>query len=257
MAIFSEAMAASSINATTITLSDAVGNVVPGTISYNSGALTAVLTPTAPLALATTYTAGVKGGVGGVTDLVGNALPGNFLWSFTTVNHYATNIWPSTALPGVADAGPDSAIELGVQFRSAVAGSITGIRFYKAVANTGTHLGNLWASNGTRLATVTFSGETASGWQKMLFTTPVAITPNTVYVASYHANNGHYSADDGYFSIQGVDNYPLHALGPDENGVNGVLGNDVYTYGTSSTFPNQTYNAENFWVDVVFKAAGP
>jgi len=78
-----------------------------------------------------------------------------------------------------------------------------------------------------------------------------------VYVASYHAKNGHYSADDNYFSISGVDNYPLHALGPDENGGNGVWGNGVYSYGTSSIFPNQTYEWENFWVDVVFKAAGP
>jgi hypothetical protein len=252
MAIFSEAMAPPSINGTTIMLSDAVGNVVPGTVSYNPAAFTAVLNPTAPLALATTYTATIKGGVGGVTDLAGNALPGDFLWSFATVNHYATNIWPSTALPGLADAGPDSALELGVQFQSAVAGSITGIRFYKATANTGTHIGNLWTSSGTHLATATFTGETASGWQQVLFGTPVAITSNTVYVASYHANNGHYSADAGYFSIQGVDNYPLRALGPDENG-----GNGVYSYGKSSIFPSQTYESENYWVDVVFKAAGP
>ena len=52
MATFSKAMAPSSINASTITLSDGVGNVVPGTVSYNPTALTALLTPTAPLALA-------------------------------------------------------------------------------------------------------------------------------------------------------------------------------------------------------------
>jgi hypothetical protein len=150
-------------------------------------------------------------------------------------------------LPGLPDAGPDSAVELRVQFRSAVAGRITGIRFYKATANTGTHVGNLWTSSGTRLATATFTGETASGWQQVLFTTPVAITSNTVYIASYHANNGHYSADVGYFSVQGVDNYPLHALATGENG-----GNGVYRYGTSSAFPNLTWEAANYWVDVVF-----
>jgi hypothetical protein len=234
-----------------------LGNVVPGTLSYNPGALTAVLTPAIPLALATTDGAAVKGGAGGVTDVAGNALPGNFLWSFATANQYPSNIWPSSALPGLADAGPDSAVELGVQFRSDVAGSIAGIRFYKAAANTGTHVGDLWTTNGTHLATATFSGETTSGWQQVLFSTPVAITSNTVYVASYHCTIGHYSADSGYFSIQGVDNYPLHALGPDENGGNGVGGNGLYNYGTSSTFPNQTYNDENYWVDVVFKAAGP
>src|SRR5208337_3903132 len=102
-------------------------------------------------------------------------------------------IWPSTTVPGTVDDGPDSAVELGVKFRSDVAGSITGIRFYKASANTGTHVGNLWTSTGTLLATATFTGETASGWQQVNFATPVSITANTVYVASYHANNGHFS----------------------------------------------------------------
>ena len=82
---------------------------------------------------------------------------------------------------------------------------------------------------------MTFSNETASGWQQALFATPVAIASNTVYVASYHANNGHYSADINYFTGKGVDNPPLHAL---TNGVSG--GNGVYAYGASSVFPNQT-----------------
>ncbi|MGZ4977041.1 MAG: DUF4082 domain-containing protein [Methylobacter sp.] len=29
-------------------------------------------------------------------------------------------------------------------------------------------------------------------------------------------------------------------------------GNGVYVYGTGSAFPNQTWNASNYWVDVVF-----
>ena len=156
-------------------------------------------------------------------------------------------IWPSTAVPGLVDGGADSSVELGVKFRSDVAGTITGIRFYKASTNTGTHVGNLWSSTGTKLATVTFTGETGSGWQQMLFSSPVAITANTVYVASYHANAGHYSADVNYFATTGVDNPPLHALA---NGVSG--GNGVFAYGASSAFPTQTWNTANYWVDVVF-----
>jgi hypothetical protein len=123
-----------------------------------------------------------------------------------------------------------------------ISGAIIG-----APTNTGTHVGNLWSSAGTKLATATFSGETASGWQQVSFATPVAITSNTVYVASYHANNGHYSADVNYFASKGVDNPPMHALA---NGVSG--GNSVYTYGASSAFPNSTWNAANYWVDLVF-----
>jgi hypothetical protein len=162
------------------------------------------------------------------------------------------SLWPSTAVPAVVDDGADSAVELGVKFRSDVAGSITGIRFYKASANTGTHVGNLWTSAGTLLATATFTGETASGWQQVNFATPVSIAANTVYVASYHANGGHYSADGNYFLTKGVDTPPLHAL---TNGVSG--GNGVYAYGSSSAFPSQTWIACNYWVDVVWRAQLP
>jgi hypothetical protein len=51
-----------------------------------------------------------------------------------------------------------------------------------------------------------------------------------------------------YFATTGVDNPPLHAL---QDGVDG--GNGVYRYGTAGSFPNQTYQSENYWVDVVFK----
>jgi hypothetical protein len=94
---------------------------------------------------------------------------------------------------------------------------------------------------------VTFTGETASGWQQANFSNPVAITANTVYVASYHTTVGHYSADWSYFAALGVDNPPLHALA---NG--GGVANGVFAYGSGGVFPANTYNATNYWVDVVF-----
>ena len=63
---------------------------------------------------------------------------------------------------------------LGTKFRSDIPGYITGARFYKAPLNTGTHVATLWTSTGTALATATFAGESASGWQQVLFPTPVA-----------------------------------------------------------------------------------
>ncbi len=93
---------------------------------------------------------------------------------------------------------------------SDVSGYITGIRFYKGPGNTGTHIGNLWTSTGTLLATVTFTDETASGWQEADFSTPVAITAGTTYVASYYAPAGDYAADTFYFALSGVNSGPLH-----------------------------------------------
>ena len=156
-------------------------------------------------------------------------------------------IWPTSAVPGVVDGGPDNAVQLGVKFRSDVAGTIQGIRFYKGAGNTGTHVASLWSSTGTRLATATFTNETASGWQEVSFATPVSITANTTYVASYHTTTGHYSSNTNYFTA-GVDNPPLHALASAGSG-----GNGVYRYGTNRTFPNQTYTAANYWVDVSFQ----
>ncbi len=159
-----------------------------------------------------------------------------------------SSIWPGTAVPVEADTGPDNAVELGVKFRSDTNGYITGIRFYKASTNTGTHIGNLWTGTGTLLATATFTNETASGWQQVNFSTPAAITADMVYVASYHTNAGHYSDDQNYFTSKGVDNPPLHALANEVSGVNGV-----YAYGSTSSFPINGWNSSNYWVDVVFQ----
>ena len=156
------------------------------------------------------------------------------------------SIWPSTAAPASPDAGPYSPVEVGVQFRPDSNGYISGIRFYKSVTNTGVHVGNLWNSSGALLASATFAGETASGWQQVNFSNPVAVTANTVYVASYHTNVGHFSEDLNYFATSGVDNSPLHALA-NSGGANGV-----YAFGSTSVFPTNGYNASNFWMDVVF-----
>ncbi|HME72332.1 MAG TPA: DUF4082 domain-containing protein, partial [Myxococcota bacterium] len=158
------------------------------------------------------------------------------------------NIWPSNGVPLTADSGPDNPVELGVKFKTDRAGTILGIRFYKGSGNTGTHVGNLWSSTGQLLASATFTGETASGWQQVTFSTPVAITANTVYVASYHTNTGHYSDDQTYFATAGVDNAPLHALADSVSGSDGV-----FAYGSGSSFPTQGWNSSNYWVDVVFK----
>ncbi|HYG36610.1 MAG TPA: DUF4082 domain-containing protein, partial [Clostridia bacterium] len=168
---------------------------------------------------------------------------------FQLASAATSTIWPSTAVPATPDGGADRSVELGVKFRSDVAGSILGIRFYKHSANSGTHVGSLWTSTGTRLATATFNNESASGWQQVNFTTPVPIAANTVYVASYHCDNGHYSADRNYFTGKGMDSPPLHALASGVSGANGV-----YRYSSNrSVFPNQSWMAANYWVDVVFQ----
>ena len=86
----------------------------------------------------------------------------------------------------------------------------------------------------------------------MSFANAVPITANTVYVASYFAPNGNYAADSQFFANAGVYKAPIRLL---QDGASG--GNGVYAYGAASSFPSSTYQASNYWVDVVFSTAGP
>jgi WD40 repeat protein len=159
------------------------------------------------------------------------------------------NIFGST-VPANPSWNDSSAVTLGMRFRSSVAGQVTGVRFYKGTGNTGTHTGQLWSNTGTLLGSVTFSGETSSGWQQATFSTPINISANTTYVVSYHAPVGRYSVDRPAL-VSAVNNPPLKALADDEDGANGV-----YRYGASGLFPNTApTTSTNYWVDVIFVPA--
>src|SRR5581483_10444730 len=66
------------------------------------------------------------------------------------------SIWGSSATPGSVLPGAQP-FELGLKFRSDVAGQVTGVRFYKPSGATGAHTGSLWDSAGNLLATVAFT----------------------------------------------------------------------------------------------------
>ncbi|HSR25951.1 MAG TPA: DUF4082 domain-containing protein, partial [Candidatus Eisenbacteria bacterium] len=143
-----------------------------------------------------------------------------------------------------ASTSDTSSVELGVKFTADQGGYVNAIKFFKGSGSTGTHVASLWTSAGALLAQGTFTGETSTGWQTYTFPTPVPVSANTMYVASYHAPNGGYPATPGYFT-QADDVWPLHA----PSGSNGV-----FAYAAGSTFPNQTFNATNYWVDVVYNS---
>ncbi|WP_420830271.1 N,N-dimethylformamidase beta subunit family domain-containing protein, partial [Rhizobium giardinii] len=172
-----------------------------------------------------------------VDDSVNLETPG----SGRTVTVTGNNFFPASAIPPTVPDVDANAIEVGMKFQSSVAGTVTGVRYYKSDLNIGTHTGSLWSSTGTRLATVTFTNESGVGWQAASFSNPVAIAAGTTYVVSYHANYGHYNATGNYFAAP-VTNGPLTA--PTNAG--------VYAYNSASVFPSSTFNGENYWVDVLF-----
>ena len=158
------------------------------------------------------------------TDDSGNveaAAPGITLTVSSGGQACPCSAWSSGAVPTVATSADTGSVQLGVKFRASVDGYVTGVRFYKGAGNTGTHVGSLWSSAGVRLASATFTNETATGWQQVTFAQPMAVTANTVYVVSYHAPNGGYSYDRNFFTSAGLTVGPLYLLRDGESGGNG------------------------------------
>jgi hypothetical protein len=253
-------MDGTTINAASFEVRDSSSTLVAGNVTYDIATRVATFDPTTTLNYLTPYTARIRGGVGsaeggsGVEDVAGNAMAADFTWSFTTgpaPGSCPCSIWSSATIPAGADSDP-SAVEIGTKFQADSDGFITAIRFYKFATNSGTHVGSVWSRTGQRLANVTFTNETASGWQQMNLPTPLAITANTTYIVSYQTTVGHYAVNSLYFNT-GVTNPPLRALA---TGVDG--GNGVYGYGPAGTFPTNSFNNENYWVDLVFNTSlGP
>lgn len=170
--------------------------------------------------------------------------------TYSMASTVSYSLWSNSAKPAVVNGTDARAAELGVRFKATQNGFITGIRFYKAKANTGTHDGSLWTTDGTRLGKATFANETSSGWQKVTFATPVPIEANRFYIASYHTTVGRYSYSAGYFKA-GRSRGPLVAPAGTATEPNGV-----YHLGDSA-FPDVDGGNNNYWVDVMFTPNAP
>ncbi len=146
--------------------------------------------------------------------------------------------------------GSDSPAEVGVKFKSSVAGRITGIRVHRPANAVATTV-RLWSSTGTVLASASLPGGGAAGWKVASLSAPVAVTPGTIYIASYHQGGTTYSqcGATGTLTVDAVNGY----LTAPKNGTAGVGGNGVYAYGPAGTFPVNTYYGYHYMADVEFQ----
>ena len=149
-----------------------------------------------------------------------------------------TNLFDPSWTP--SNFGEHSSLELGVRVSTSTAGYVTEIKYYKYADSTAEHSGHVWDENGTLLASATFTGETASGWQTVELDTPLAISAGQVFTVSVFSTDWYYPNDS----------FPSMTPG------SFTITNGYYNYVGSPYFPNQTVG-KNYGVDFTFSDTLP
>jgi hypothetical protein len=145
-----------------------------------------------------------------------------------------------TDVPETTAGADGSTWEQGLEFSSSVNGQITHLRFWKAPGEPGgpnAHTGKIWNTNGTLLASVSFSCESSFGWQEAALTTPLQITAGVRYRVTYNVQ----TVIAKTFNVL---NTPL-TRGP-------LTGWVSYFSTPAGSFPT-TFSGSNLFADVVFK----
>jgi hypothetical protein len=161
-ATFSEAMTASTINSTTLTVKQGT-TAIAGTVSYSG--TTATFTPSSAFAGSTVYTATMTTGA---KDAAGNSLASNSTWSFTTAT--PADVTPPTVMSMMPANGAMSV---------AVSSNVSAT-FSEAMTASTINSATFTVKQGTTavVGTVSYSGTTAT------FTPSSAFAGSTVYTAT-------------------------------------------------------------------------
>ena len=253
----------SDVDSANVTATLTLSNAAAGSLSTaTSGAVTSTYNAATGVWTASGAIANVNALLAGLTLTPAANFNGSFSIATSVSDGVAPAITGSKAFTGISlftasntpaqtnlNDGPQ--LEVGVKFQSSVAGQITALKFYRSASDTGADILDLWTSTATNLASVTFTNTAASGWQTVSLATPVAISANTTYVASYHTT-GSYVATDNFFTTA----FTSGALTAPSTTTAG--GNGVYAYGgtvTAGIFPTNTFGAANYWADVVFASS--
>jgi hypothetical protein len=173
---------------------------------------------------------------------VGNNIIHATAGSIGSVDFSATALYAvfGSQTPVTANAADGTSYELGMKFQAAVPGQINAVRYWKASNETGSHTGHIWSASGALLASVTFTGETASGWQSQALATPLAVQANTTYMVSVNSNVYYVATNGGLVSA--VVNGNLSSVADGANG----------TFGSSGAFPTSSYQNTNYFRDLSF-----
>ena len=148
----------------------------------------------------------------------------------------------STQTPAIGETTDNMPYELGARFIPAANGVVRAIRFWNTADEAGTHVGHLWQDDGTLLASVTFSGESGTGWHIASLDKPVPVKKGQTYLTSVNINAYYPDTIQG-LAPPGVAN---EWLATNTDGRNGVAG-------PPGQFPTTVYSNSNYFRDVIFE----
>lgn len=186
---------------------------------------------------------GVFGSIGNFPNQTYN---GNYYFiDVSVVDDAPCSLAPSTLTPSAADASDGTSYELGTRVRVTKPTQATKLRYWKSVSESnGEHIGTIWDSAGNKLANVTFSATSVSGWQEASLTTPLNLAPGVDYIVSV-AIQSHFAVSS-LFNGKDLACPTGQLLAPASTATapNGVFGN-------IGVFPTQSYNGNFYFVDLV------
>jgi len=169
-ATFNTTMTASTITAAgTFTVAKTTGGTaVAGAVTYDSASNTAIFTPTAALTASTQYTTTVTTAA---QSTQGNALPANYVWSFTT------GVAANASAPTVTSTDPTNAATL-VPLNQKVAATFSTFMDPSTISAAGTFTVAATVGGAAVPGSVSYAGKTA------IFTPTANLAASTQYTAT-------------------------------------------------------------------------
>lgn len=167
---------------------------------------------------------------------------------------------------GVNNSDGAPGIAFAVSFMVAVAGTITGVRFFSTTTVSGTYTAGVWQVTnddnpgpgaGTLLGSDVLVGTPAAGaWVTIPLTTPVAVTPGTLYRAGVHSGAGRYVNSPAVFGSPVVSGDLTAPANGSDPVLLGSLGQASFTINAALAYPGTSGNGTNYFADVVFAPDG-
>lgn len=138
----------------------------------------------------------------------------------------------------------DVASNLGVRFKTSVAGNLTDVCYYKDATLTGTHTASVWDDSCTLLGSKVIGNDTGTGWKCQALDAAIPLLANTYYRVAVHFPTANYIKVNNFFSTAYT-----------ESNLSVAAGGGRYFDSATIGCPTNSTNS-NFLVDFIIAYAG-